>query len=131
MDAELSQNGIDHAASEMRMVFEDGTEAVNLLEPLDMTIRSHLITLALAYLVQFEPDDPVAPSENWLRSLRRTPVNVGYNEFVGKSVRVTIKHDLDGNWWAWVGNNDERLAAFVMVNTRREVRALLSGLQLI
>lgn len=121
----LSQTEINESAKIISHFLEDGPGQINMLEPIDIDIRRHLITLAAAYLAEHDGDELTVTYE-WLQE-------------IGANVRSSIDASVmradfgDGLYLLKYANDASRSWGFYVcstaigrVYTRREAKWILS-----
>ena len=122
----LAVEHIDSCCRKLRLIFEDGPDALGLLEPVDPAVREALVTVAMAYLIEHEENEEVAVTQEWLSTLPGGEVHPksGLVSFENSRVRVNIwKHDS-----GFIASLPPLFT--IPLKCRRDVTALLAGLQL-
>lgn len=125
-DVMLAVEHVDECCRKLRLIFEDGPDALDLLEPVDQSVREALVTVAMAYLIEHEENEEVAITQDWLESLPGGEVHKrsGLVSFENSRVRVNIwKHDA-----GFIASLPPLFS--IPIKCRRDVTALLAGLQL-
>lgn len=119
----ISMDSVRESAARLRSVLDDGPGTVNLLEPIDSRIRSDLLCVAIAYLVEHDEDEAAKITPRYLERLAAVKTRNGW-EFSNDYVRVLLAYDQDKNWWAFIGG------AVLPIANRRSLKDLLGGLQI-